>query len=105
MPSRRASSSATVRPVSTCSATTGACSLSATRLAWRTNADVSPPSPMQTNTRSPAAHGPAMAFACMCASNWSSTRCAVRRSVSSRKAVRLPGEKKWRKARSAWRGT
>jgi hypothetical protein len=46
---------------------------------------------MQTRMRSPAAQGPAIALACMCVSNCSSTRSAVRRSASSRSAVRLPG--------------
>ena len=36
---------------------------------------------MQTRMRSPAAHGPEMARACICASNCSSTRSAVRRSA------------------------
>ena len=56
---------------------------------------------MQTRTRSPAAHGPGMAWACMWVSNCSSTRSAVRRSASSRSAVRLAGEKKCSSARSA----
>ena len=47
----------------------------------------------QTRIRSPAAHGPVMARACICSSNCSSTRSAVRRSASSRSAVRLAGEK------------
>ena len=44
--------------------------------------------------RSPAAHGPEIACACIWVSNCSSTRSAVRRSASSRSAVRLAGEKK-----------
>ena len=40
---------------------------------------------MQTRMRSPAAHGPGMARACMWVSSCSSTRSAVRRSASSRK--------------------
>ena len=42
-----------------------------------------------------------MARACICVSNCSSTRSAVRRSASSRSAVRLAGEKKCSSARSA----
>ena len=53
----------------------------------------------QTRMRSPAAHGPGMACACICVSSCSSTRSAVRRSASSRSAVRLPGEKKCSSAR------
>ena len=56
---------------------------------------------MQTRMRSPAAHGPWMACACISVSNCSSTRSAVRRSASSRNAVRLAGEKKCSSARSA----
>src|ERR1700751_5199597 len=44
--------------------------------------------------RSPAAHGPWMARACISLSNWSSTRSAVRRKASSRNAVGLAGGKK-----------
>ena len=60
---------------------------------------------MHTRMRSPAAHGPGMARACISVSNCSSTRSAVRRSASSRSAVRLAGEKKCSSARSACFGT
>ena len=55
---------------------------------------------MQTRMRSPAAHGPAIACACIWVSNCSSTRSAVRRSASSRSAVRLSGREDNARARA-----
>ena len=102
--SRSTSVNRCVRGVSMLSAVQGACSRSATRLAWRTRPTARGSSLTQTRTRSQAGQGPGMARACISVSNCSSTRSAVRRSASSRRAVRLAGEKKCSSARSGLLG-
>ena len=63
--SRSASLRLRSRPVSTCTAVQGAFRLSAMRLAWRTTSVLLASPPMQARMRSPAAHGPEIACACM----------------------------------------
>ena len=62
---RSASVMRRLRAVSTCSAVQGAFSRSASRRAYRTTVTLSGSPLTPTSTRSPAAHGPLIACACM----------------------------------------
>ncbi len=79
--------------------------LSDARFAVRTKAVAAGNSLMQTRMRSWVGHGPVIAWLFMCAVICASTRSAATRSASSRRAVRLPLEKKFWMARAIWSAT
>lgn len=73
-------------------------------LAARTTDCAAPSAPMQTRILSALGQAPSMAFCQRYSTIWSSTRSAVRRSASSRSAVRFPILKKLSAARCAFSG-
>ena len=81
----RAASSRLAPGRSTVTAIQGASIRSARRLAVRTTVGEIGSGPMQARMRSPAAHGPSIACACMRSIRSASMRSAARRSASSRK--------------------
>ena len=86
----------------TLTATHGTRARSAARLAVRTSTFETGDSLTQTRMRSCVGHGPAMAWLRICAVICASTRSAAIRMASSRRAVRLPFEKKFWIARAIW---
>ncbi len=103
-PLRRGRGSRCCRAVRSDSAVHGALRPEASRLAVRTTRSDRVSSPTSTSSRSAVAHGPSMAPWRSRSTIWSSTRSAVRRSASSRRAVRLAGRKKPSMARWALSG-
>ena len=67
--------------------------------AARTRRSAFAPGPTQTRIRSATGHGASIAWSRRYSRIWRSTRSAVRRSASSRSAIRLPLRKKFRTAR------
>ena len=87
--------------LSTVTTIQGASIMSARRFAVRTIRGEIESGPTQARMRSPAAHGPSIACACMRSTRSTSMRSAARRSASSRSAVRFCSLKKLSTARAA----
>ncbi|KGD51240.1 putative osmosensitive K+ channel signal transduction histidine kinase [Burkholderia pseudomallei] len=98
---RSASGSRASRGVSTYTASQSAFRLAARRAAARTSVGASAPGPTHTSRRSRACQMRWIERSARYSRICASTRSAVRRSASSRSAIRLPLRKKLRTARSA----